>query len=348
MDTNNRQSCEFRKLLLSLPKTEIHLHLEGIASVDSIWSLWQKNNLVTADIQTKEDLLRRFQITTLNDFIDVFINIVQHSFRTEDDFMYLINDTGEYLKNNNIVYSEIFFAPTKFIKMGFSFPKMVEILTAGADLIQNRYGIEIKYLIDVSRTFGLENAMTNLNLTLEHQSDAIIGIGLGGAEESGPAKDYTEVYQKAREHGLHVVAHSGEDMGWEAIDETIHCLNPERIGHGISAIQNPKLVSYIAERQIPLEICPTSNLFTRKYVSKIEAHPVRSFYDNNLFITINSDDPSLFSTSLIDEYMLLYNNGIFTQKEIIALIKNNIYASFLADAKKNAIWTDCDAIYNTS
>jgi len=346
--SNNRRSSKFREILLSLPKTEIHLHLEGLASVDTIWALWQKNKLFSADIQTKEDLLRRFQITTLDEFIDVFINIIQNSFRTEGDFAYLINDAGEYLKNNNIVYSEIFFAPTKFLRMGFSFPKIVEILTEGAYSIHNRYGIEIKYLIDVSRTFGAENAMNNLNLMLEYKSDAIIGIGLGGAEKLGPSKDYAEVFKKARKHGVHFVAHSGEDMGWKQIGETLIHLAPERLGHGISAIQNPKLVKYIAEKRIPLEICPTSNLFTRKYVSEIETHPVKQFYENNLFVTINSDDPALFSTSLVDEYMLLFNKGIFSQNEILALIKNNIYASFLPEDKKNTLWRNCKTICNSN
>ena len=260
--------------------------------------------------------------------------------------MYLINDAGEYFKKNNIVYSEIFFAPTKFLISGFSFPRIVEILTEGANLILNKYGVEIKYLIDVSRTFGPENAMNNLNLMLEYKSDAIIGIGLGGAEKLGPSKDYAEVFQKARKHGIHFVAHSGEDMGWEQINETLIYLDPERLGHGISAIQNPKLVKYIAENKIPLEICPTSNLFTRKYVSEIETHPVKQFYENNLFVTINSDDPALFSTSLVDEYMLLFNKGIFSQNEILALIKNNIYASFLTEDKKNTLWKNCNMIYN--
>ena len=345
--SNNRRSSKFREILLSLPKTEIHLHLEGLASVDTIWALWQKNKLFSADIQTKEDLLRRFQITTLDEFIDVFINIIQNSFRTEGDFAYLINDTGEYLKNNNIVYSEIFFAPTKFLKMGFSFPKIVEILTEGACSIYNRYGVEIKYLIDVSRTFGLENAMKNLNLVLEHKSDAIIGIGLGGSEKSGPSKNYEKVFQKAREHGIHFVAHSGEDMGCKEIDETITYLNPERIGHGTSAIQNQELMNFIADYKTPLEVCPTSNLFTRKFVTNIENHPVKQFYENNIFVTINSDDPSLFSTSLVDEYMLLYKKGIFSQNEILDLIKNNIYATFLTEDKKNSLWEKCNMIYDT-
>ena len=152
---NSGQSSKFKEILLSLPKTEIHLHLEGLVSFDSIWALWEKNKLVSGDIRTKEDLLRRFQIKTLDEFIDVFINIIQHSFRTEDDLTYLINDAGEYFKKNNIVYSEIFFAPTKFLNSGFSFPRIVEILTEGANSIHNKYEVEIKYLIDVSRTFGI-------------------------------------------------------------------------------------------------------------------------------------------------------------------------------------------------
>jgi len=343
---NSGQSSKFKEILLSLPKTEIHLHLEGLVSFDSIWALWEKNKLVSGDIRTKEDLLRRFQIKTLDEFIDVFINIIQHSFRTEDDLTYLINDAGEYFKKNNIVYSEIFFAPTKFLNSGFSFPRIVEILTEGANLILNKYGVEIKYLIDVSRTFGLENAMKNLNLVLEHKSDAIIGIGLGGSEKSGPSKNYEKVFQKAREHGIHFVAHSGEDMGCKEIDETITYLNPERIGHGTSAIQNQELMNFIADYKTPLEVCPTSNLFTRKFVTNIENHPVKQFYENNIFVTINSDDPSLFSTSLVDEYMLLYKKGIFSQNEILDLIKNNIYATFLTEDKKNSLWEKCNMIYN--
>ncbi|MDR0551831.1 MAG: adenosine deaminase [Spirochaetaceae bacterium] len=330
----NSQSDEFRNILISLPKTEIHVHLEAMARAESIWTLWQKNKISMDGVRNLDDLRRRFQIKTLDEFIGVFINIVQNSFRTESDFSYLINDAGEYLKNNNIVYAEVFFAPTKFIKMGFSFPKIIETLSGGAQSIRQKYGIEIKYLIDVSRTFGMENAMSNLNLTLEHRSPDVIGIGLGGAEASGPARDYAEVYQKARDSGLHVAAHSGEDMGPEAVWETINCLKPERIGHGISAVQDKKLMEYLAEKQIPLEVCPTSNLFTRKYVSEISKHPVKTFYDNKLFVTINSDDPTLFSTSLIDEYMLLYDNGIFTQEEILSLMINNINAAFLPQNKK--------------
>jgi len=142
------------------------------------------------------------------------------------------------------------------------------------------------------------------------------------------------------------VAHSGEDMGCEEIGDAIIYLNPERIGHGTSAIQNQELINFIADCKTPLEVCPTSNLFTRKFVTNIDNHPVKQFYENNILVTINSDDPSLFSTSLVDEYMLLYKKGIFSQNEILDLIKNNIYATFLTEDKKDSLWEKCNMIYN--
>ena len=326
-----------RELLLALPKTEIHLHLEALATADTVWKLAKKNGLRYEGVKSKADLIKKFQITTLDEFINVFINIIQNSFKTEEDFAHLIDDAGAYLKKNNIVYAEVFFAPTKFLKSGFRFEKIVEVLSGGVQKIKNDCGSELKLLIDVSRTFGAENAMNNLNLTLQNRCPDIIGIGLGGAEAAGPARDYTDVFKKAAENGLHAVAHSGEDVGPEAVWETINSLAPERIGHGISAVQDEKLIDYLADKAILLEICPTSNLFTRKYVHVIQEHPIRAFWDKKLFVTVNSDDPTLFSTSLVDEYMLLYNNGIFSRDEILALLANNIEASFLPAEKKDEL-----------
>jgi adenosine deaminase len=327
-----------QKLLQSLEKTEIHLHLEGLASVETIWTLMKKNKLNYKNITNKEDLKKRFYVKTLEEFLDLFINIIQSSFLSEDDMEYLLKDAGEYLKNNNIVYTEIFFAPSKFLSMGFDFKKMIKILTNGANEIKSKYGREIKYIIDVSRTFGVENAMKNLDLTIKNRTPAIIGIGLGGSEIKGPAKDFAKVFEKAIAENFHVVAHAGEDVGPESVYDTIKYLKAERIGHGISSINDENLLKLLAEKQIPLEICPTSNLFTRKYVKTLEAHPVKPFFEKNLNVTINTDDPTLFSTSLIEEYMTLFKKKIFTKDEIIKLVKNNIYATFLSTAKKDALW----------
>ncbi|MCL2481010.1 MAG: adenosine deaminase [Spirochaetaceae bacterium] len=329
---------EFKKLLLKLPKTEIHLHLEGLASVETIWTLMKKNNLQYKNINSKSDLKKKFEITSLEDFLDLFINIIQNSFINENDIEYLIDDAKNYFLENNIIYSELFFAPSKFIQSGLDFKKIVNILTQGAERIKKDHNIDIKFLIDVSRSFGIENAMKNLDLVLANPSKAIIGIGLGGSEKGGPAKEFAKVFEKAVSKGLHVVAHAGEDVGPQSIWDSINYLKAERIGHGISAIQDEKLMTYLAEKQIPIEICPTSNLFTRKYAKTLKEHPVKVFFTRNMDVTINTDDPTVFSVNLVEEYMNLLTENIFTKKEILLIIKNGVFATFLPVARKKEIW----------
>ena len=332
----------FIALIKDIPKAEIHLHLEGLASVDSIWKLIQKNKLDLEGITTIEDLQNRFKVTSLDDFIELFINIIQSSFVNEEDLIYLIEDAQAYLSRNNIAHAEIFFSPSKFLQSGFSFPFMADILEAGSKKIFEESGISVSFLIDVSRTFGPENAEKNLELLLENRRSSIIGIGLGGSEASGPAEEYTEVFKKAADNKLKVVAHAGEDVGPVSIWNSIKLLKAERIGHGISAVQDEKLMEYLTDTQIPLEICPTSNIFTRKYVTKIEEHPVRIFYDRGINITINSDDPTLFNSDLVDEYILLYNSGVFNEDQILDLIKKTIFASFAPEKRKKEIWNKAE------
>jgi adenosine deaminase len=341
-----KKTDDFKNILLKLHKTEIHLHLEGVVSPDTIWRLMQKNNLQYNGISSKADIVRRFNIKNLEEFLDLYINIIQNSFKTEDDLSLLIHDTGKYLQENHIVYAEIFFAPSKFLKMGLDYGKMMKVLTEGVKLLQKTYHTEVKFLIDVSRTFGLENAMNNLDLVLKHKMPSVIGIGLGGSEKNGPAKDFVKVFEKARAEGLHVVAHSGEDMGPESVWDTINYLHAERIGHGISSFQDEKLMALLAEKRIPLEVCPTSNIFTQAYATTIENHPVKKIFDKKVNVTINTDDPSLFSTNLIHEYMLLYQHNIFTKEEILLLIERNIDATFMPDEKKKKLKAENKAIVN--
>ena len=329
---------EMQKIITALPKTEIHLHLEGLISVDTLWKLKVKHDLSLPGIKTKTDLYNRFKVKSLNEFIDLFINVIQSSFQSEEDILYLIEDARDYLKRNNIVYAEIFFAPSKFVHNGFSFPKMLDILDAGAKSLKQEENLEIKYLIDVSRTFGPENAMQNLTQTLNNRKDSVIGIGLGGSEDKGPAQDYKKVFKMARKNDLHVVAHAGEDVGPESIWHALKDLKSERIGHGISAIQDDSLMKYLVKTKTPLEICPKSNIFTGRYVSSYRDHPIRTFFDHGINVTLNTDDPTIFGIELIDEYMNLITENIFSFNEILTILKNTIYASFLDDYRKKEIW----------
>ncbi len=344
MQNKKLASKDYKKILLSIPKTEIHLHLEGMASVDTIWSLIQKHKLEIPGINSRDDIIKRFQVNNLDEFIDLFLNVIQNCYRDEIDLTLQMDDAREYLKRNNIIYTEIFFAPSKFLMNGFSFDVMMEYLDQGAKKIKIEDAIDIKFLIDVSRSFGSENAMNNLNLVLKHRKPSIIGIGLGGTESKGPAKDYKEVFEMARNAGLKVVAHAGEDVGPESIWSSIKDLQVSRIGHGISAIQDKKLMDYLKETQLPLEICPMSNIFTKKYVSSYKDHPIKKFYDRGMYVTVNTDDPTIFGMELIDEYLNLLENDIFSLTEIFDLLKKNLYATFLSTSEKDSMWKKMEKV----
>ena len=348
MNKSRTDTTKFRKFLQSLPKTEIHLHLEGLATVETIWSLIQQNEINFPDIKSKEDLKNKFLVKSLNEFISLFINVIQDSFKKEDDIKFLIKDTREYLERNNIFHAEIFFAPTKFLQNGFDFNKMMTILDKGADSILKNDNRTVKFLIDVSRSFGPENAMNNLDLVLKYKKKNIIGIGLGGAEIQGPARDYIQVFKKAKENDLHVVAHAGEDVDAYSVWDSIKYLNAERIGHGISSIQDSELMDYLKENAIPLEVCPTSNLFTRHFVNILEEHPIKPFFDHGMNITLNTDDPTLFGSELVNEYMALLEADIFTPGELLKLLKNTHFASFMDEKNKKQTWMQIEKMIEKS
>ncbi len=323
--------------LVEIPKTEIHLHIEAVTTAETVWSLINKHNLSIEGVNSIDDLQKKFKVKSLMEFINLFINIIQASFKSEDDFYLLMRDLREYLLKNNIVYSEVFLAPTSFINNGLDFNKIMDVLTVEADRFYKEDEIDIKYIIDVSRGFGLENAQKNLELTLNYNSPRVIGIGLGGAEKKGKAEVFEPVFKKASESGLHVVAHAGEDCNYKSIDAAVNILKAERIGHGISAMENEECMNHLKELQIPLEVCPTSNLFTRAYVKSIKKHPIKMFFEKGLFVTVNSDDPTLFGTTLVEEYLLLLNKDIFTKAEIGQLILNNLKATFMDEKDKASL-----------
>jgi len=334
----------YREILGAIPKTEIHLHIEGMASVDTIWSLKEKHNITLPGIKSKNDITNRFKVKNLDDFIDLFLNVIQNCFREEHDLDYLITDTRDYLERNNIFYAEVFFAPSKFVMNGFSFSDMMTHLDNGAAMIKEKDNRDVKFFIDVSRSFGPENAMKNLKLTLENPRPSIIGIGLGGSESKGPAEEYEEVFRVARENGLKVLAHAGEDVGPESIWSALNSLKVSRIGHGISAIFDEKLEKHLEENKIPLEVCPMSNIFTGKYASSYTDHPIRKLYDDGLYVTVNSDDPTIFGAELNDEYYNLLKYGVFTLEEIFLLIKNNLFATFMTEKEKELRWKEMKKI----
>ncbi|MBQ3922189.1 MAG: adenosine deaminase, partial [Spirochaetales bacterium] len=293
---------DFYDKLKNIPKAEIHLHIEALPSRKFVSKLLSRQDPKYNDMANVDEV---FTYDNLTQFIQAFL-LVQGAFKEPEDFAGLMESARDYLVDNGIVYAEMFFAPTAFLKKGWKFEQIMDFFVKKIDEIYEKDHIKIRLLIDVSRTFGAENAQNNLDIVLKYNSDKIIGIGLGGAEIKGPAAEYKDVYANAKKAGLCRVAHAGEDVGPESVWDSIKLLDAQRIGHGISSIQDENLVKYLADNKIPLEICPTSNVFTKKYVQKIEDHPIRPFFDKGVIVTVNTDDPTFFNVSLLDEYWNLY------------------------------------------
>lgn len=335
---------EFFRMFREIPKAELHLHLEAVISKATIRKFYLRRYPGLSEAEADLEIAKIFNYSDLNGFIRAYL-AVQDLYDSEDDFDCVFADLKDYLVRNGVSYAEVFTAPSAFIKKGFDFGKMVDIYRRNIQKIKAETGRTIRILIDVSRTFGMENAQKNLQLLLAYRIPEIIGIGLGGSEEKGPAKLFGKVFDKARENNLYTVAHAGEDVGPESVWDAIDILHSDRIGHGIASMHDEKLMKTLAERKIPLEVSPTSNVFTRKFVTKLSEHPMKTFFDKGIIVTLNSDDPLFFGVELLDEYWNAYTQMGFSLDELKQLIRNSFSASFLAEDLKGSFLESVETVW---
>ncbi len=322
-ETLTSKEQKLMEFIKKMPKTEIHLHIEACISDTTLMHLMEKNNLS----YDPDEIARLYKFKNLEEFIKLFLFIID-SIKTPDDFILVFQNLKRYLEINNILYAEVFLAPSRMISNGLDFNEIAEILDKASSDCSRNGGPDIKFLVDVSRTFGAENASRNLQRVIQLKTTNFIGIGLGGAELMGPAKNFVNVFAQARAEGLRCVAHAGEDDGPWSVRDAVLLLKAERIGHGTSAIQDPQLIELLKTREVPLEICLTSNVVTGKYVNEYKEHPVRRYYDEGLMCSINTDDPEIFKIDLNDEYMKYYKYLNFTLTELIDLNRQGVYSSF--------------------
>ena len=311
------------EFLREMPKTEIHLHMEACISNKTLMEIMERNRVEYDPVEVE----KLYKFKNLQEFVQLFLFILD-AIKTPEDFTVIFKNLRDYLEANNIRYAEVFLAPSRMISNGLDFNEIAETIDHLASDCLRDGGPEVKYLIDVSRTFGSENASQNLQRVLQLKTRNIIGIGLGGAELMGPAHEFKDVFAQARAEGLRCVAHAGEDDGPWSVKDTVLVLGAERIGHGTSAIQDPALLEILKEREIPLEICLTSNVFTGKYVREEKDHPVRRYYDDGLICTVNTDDPEIFNINLTEEYFKYYRHLNFSLTELIDLNRQGVYSTF--------------------
>jgi len=207
---------------------------------------------------------------------------------------------------------------------------------------EHDFGISLLWIIDAVRHFGLEQCARVFRKAaeLQHQYPSVVGIGIGGDEARGPAHEFRELYAEAKANGLHLTCHAGESTGPQSVWAALN-IGAERIGHALTAEQDPDLISVLAERQIPLELNITSNLRTG-CCAELSLHPVRRYFEDGLMITLNSDDPPFFGANLLDEYLLAHREFEFSLDQMRELAANSIEASFLAPERKLALLGDVE------
>jgi adenosine deaminase len=322
---------------MNLPKVELHLHLEGAIPLPALWELVVKygGDPAVPNLQTLED---KFQFRDFPHFIETWV--WKNGFLREyADFTLIAEAVAFDLARQNILYAEIFYSPSDFFRHKL---KLTELTTAIRRGFSRVPGVRINLVCDVVRDRGTENALSNLAEIHDVMDQGVIGITIGGSEQSYPPEIFASVYAQARRMGLHTSAHAGEAAGPASIWGAIRDLQVERIGHGTRAVEDPRLLDYLAESQVPLEVCPISNLKTR-VVKTLDKHPVKEFFQRGLMISINTDDPMLFGNSLAAEYAALVDQLGFTRADIRQLILNGIRSAWLEPADKDRLIRDFTA-----
>jgi aminodeoxyfutalosine deaminase len=327
---------EIREFIRSLPKAELHLHLEGTILPATLVELSARHDARSLTLPEAEALYRFSDFT---EFIESF-KAVTRRLKDPEDYELAAWRMMQQLSAQGIVHAEVYISVGVIYLWRNFDPSCFEPIFAALERARERaareLGLSLYWIFDAVRHFTVEEADRVFRKAAEMRSryPSIIGIGLGGDERRTGSEPFRALYERARAAGLRLTNHAGETTGPEAIWEALS-IGSERIGHALSAIRDSALLQNLKEREVPMELNPTSNVRTGVCPS-FAAHPLRHYFDHGLLVTINSDDPAFFGSDLVNEYLLAHTEQTFTREELRRLAANSIRASFLPDSDKTA------------
>src|SRR5277367_1415599 len=313
--------------IVSLPKAELHLHLEGSIDPPTLLELKQRHG-------RKATLAEAGQLYRYKDFTGFLMafKAVTEELQTAEDYELITYRLMEKLKAENVLHAEVYVSVGVCLWRKQDFDSIFAGLERGRERGERDFGVSLLWIFDAVRQFGPDKAQHVAELAERYRSPSVVGFGIGGDERQAPPELFRDVYAYAGKNGLRLTAHAGETAGpgsvWGALN-----LPAERIGHGFTAWQDPELVETLSARQIPVEICITSNLRTG-ICPTVAEHPLRNYFDQGVMVTLNTDDPAMFGTSLSGEYQLAQDTFSFTNEHLRELARNSFEASFLPAEKK--------------
>jgi adenosine deaminase len=320
--------------IASLPKAELHLHLEGSIQPATVYALTARHGVNI----TEEEVRQRYAYRDFPEFIEAF-KWVTTFLRDPGDYALIARDLAEYLLTQHVVYTEVTLSIGVMLLRKQRPEANFEALLSATVPFESR-GLRFRWVFDAARQFGVDAAMEVVESAKRCNSKAIVAFGIGGDELSIPTKEFRPIYDRAGQIGLHKLMHAGEIGGPEKIREAIELLGAERIGHGIAAINDPELMDLLADRKIPLEICPGSNMKTaalarqlRREDVRIEDHPLPKLLRHGIPIVLSTDDPAMFHTTLEQEYANAARMGL-QEHELARIVEMSFEHSFLPAAER--------------
>ena len=322
----------------SLPKAELHVHIEGTFEPAQIFEFAKRNN-VALSFPNVAALQQAYNFTDLQSFLNVYYAAMA-ALITERDFEEL---TEAYLRRaqaQGVKHAEIFFDPQAHLDRGLSFDTVVNGIWAALGSSESEFGITTSLIMCFLRDKTAESAMQTLELALPHR-ERIIGVGLDSAELGNPPSKFKAVFDRARAEGFLTVAHAGEEGPPEYVWEALELLKVSRVDHGVRSLEDPKLVQHLAETKIPLTVCPLSNVRLR-VVDRMQDHPLKRMMDAGLRVTVNSDDPAYFGGYVADNYIAVFEPLRLTNDDLVLFARNSFEASFIGDETKRRLIASID------
>lgn len=318
------------KFIEQIPKAELHLHIEGTFEPELMFEIARRNQ-VALKYNTVEELRSAYQFNNLQEFLDIYYSGTNVLIQ-EQDFYDLTYSYLRKIHSQQVLHTELFFDPQAHTKRGIPFEKVITGIHRALEDGQRDFGISYRLIVSILRHLSEEAALETLQQALPFKK-WITAIGLDSSEKGHPPSKFRRVYEKALQEGLLTVAHAGEEGPPEYVWEAINLLKVSRIDHGNRSLEDPLLVEELVKRQIPLTVCPLSNL-KLKVVKDISTHPLKDMFNKGIMVTVNSDDPAYFGGYLNENYQAMAKALSLTQDQIIQLVRNSFNASFLSAEEK--------------
>ena len=331
---------DLKSFIHSLPKAELHLHLEGAVAADTVIDLAKKHGIPLPDFSDDSDI---FQFADLAAFLKVY-DIICRSIRTPDDFRRVTYEALARCAGSNVRYAEFFFSPGAHSECGISYSHMLDGIIAGMKDAERDLKITSKLIPAINRELGPDNAERFLDMVLSDRRDEVIGIGLDYLENGFPPDPYAAVYARARAAGLMASAHAGESGPAVNIRSSIDLLGCARIDHGYNIVDDTALMADCAKSGIGFTCCPSTTAYTTVFRDlESSDHPIPRMIAAGLAVTLNTDDPGLFRTDLDNEFLIVAEKMKLPPATLAELTLNSVRISWMDESAKAATLTDWQA-----